>query len=60
MLDSVLAESVGAWQKEVAERQPFLASPAAEKGSEIANRNSLREKLFIDSIFIVYTITYKI
>jgi hypothetical protein len=56
----VLVESVGAWQKEVAKRQPFLASPAAEKGSEIANRNSLREKLFIDSIFIVYTITYKI
>jgi hypothetical protein len=44
-LDGASAESAGAWQKEVAERRPFSASPAAEKGSEIANRNSLREEI---------------
>jgi hypothetical protein len=33
------------WQKKVAERQPFSASPAAEKGSEIANRSSLKANL---------------
>jgi hypothetical protein len=33
---------VGAWQNEVAERWPFSASTAAENGSKIANRNSLR------------------
>ncbi|KOS46689.1 hypothetical protein ACN38_g2360 [Penicillium nordicum] len=27
-------------RREVAERRPFLASPAAEKGSQIAKRNS--------------------
>ncbi|KAJ6159389.1 hypothetical protein N7497_003926 [Penicillium chrysogenum] len=36
-----VVEGAGAWRREVAERRPFLASPAAEKGSQIAKRNSL-------------------
>jgi hypothetical protein len=44
-LSGASAESAGAWQNEVAERRPFSASTAAEYGSEIANRNSLRVEL---------------
>ena len=36
----VWSKDAGAWQMEVAERQPFLALSAAENGSEIANCNS--------------------
>jgi hypothetical protein len=48
-LSGASAESAGAWQNEVAERRPFSASTAAENGSEIANRNSLR----VDNSIIV-------
>ena len=34
------SKEAGAWRREVAERRPFSASPAAEKGSQIAKRNS--------------------
>ncbi|KAJ5889095.1 hypothetical protein N7495_009136 [Penicillium taxi] len=36
------SKEAGAWRREVAERRPFSASPAAEKGNQTAKRNSLR------------------
>jgi hypothetical protein len=39
-LGGAWAERVGAWRVKVAERRPFSVSPAAENGSEMANRNS--------------------